>query len=198
MKTFGRLDGIVINHAVIGPIKRLADASVEEWSQVYNANLFSALALVSLSLYFRRHSVINKQQVKASIPLLRETKGRVVFTSSGAALHGYAGWGAYGSSKAAMNSLAQHIAAEEPAIATVAVGPGRVDTQMQKEIRETGTEGMDKEIYADFVNVFEKGELNRPEQPGNVIARLAVEAKLDLNGGYFNWNGKELAAYRED
>jgi NAD(P)-dependent dehydrogenase (short-subunit alcohol dehydrogenase family) len=48
VKTFGRLDGIVINHAVIGPIKRLANSSIEEWTQVYNANLFSALALVSL------------------------------------------------------------------------------------------------------------------------------------------------------
>jgi NAD(P)-dependent dehydrogenase (short-subunit alcohol dehydrogenase family) len=84
-----------------------------------------------------------------------------------------------------MNSLAQHIAVEEPTIATVAVGPGRVDTQMQKEIRETGTEGMQKEMYADFVNVFEEGKLNKPEWPGNVIAKLAVEAKLELNGGYF-------------
>ncbi|RKU40553.1 hypothetical protein DL546_003040 [Coniochaeta pulveracea] len=180
VKTFGRLDGIVINHAVIGPIKRLVNSSIEEWSQVYNANLFSALALV-----------------KASIPLLRETKGRIVFTSSGAAVHGYAGWGAYGSSKAAMNSLAQHIAVEEPEIATVAVGPGRVDTQMQVEIREQGSEGMTKEMYADFVNVFENGKLNKPEWPGNVIAKLAVEAKPELNGGYFNWNGAELAEYRD-
>lgn len=52
VKSFGRLDGIVINHAVIGPIKRLADASVEEWAQVYNANLFSALALVSIRLCY--------------------------------------------------------------------------------------------------------------------------------------------------
>ena len=137
------------------------------------------------------------RQVKAAIPALRETKGRVVFTSSGAALHGYSAWGAYGSSKAAMNSLAQHIAAEEPLIACVSVGPGRVDTDMQKEIRETG-EAMDGEMHKDFVEVFEKGKLNKPEWPGNVIAKLAVEAKTELNGEYYNWNSNELAAYRED
>lgn len=185
VKTFGRLDGIVINHAVIGPIKRLVNSSIEEWSQVYNANLFSALALVGLNLARPTKLLLIMAQVKASIPLLRETKGRIVFTSSGAAVHGYAGWGAYGSSKAAMNSLAQHIAVEEPEIATVAVGPGRVDTQMQVEIREQGSEGMTKEMYADFVNVFENGKLNKPEWPGNVIAKLAVEAKPELNGGYF-------------
>jgi NAD(P)-dependent dehydrogenase (short-subunit alcohol dehydrogenase family) len=84
-----------------------------------------------------------------------------------------------------MNSLAQHIAVEEPEIATVAVGPGRVDTQMQVEIREQGSEGMTKEMHADFVNVFEQGKLNKPEWPGDVIAKLAVEAKRELKGGYF-------------
>jgi len=96
-----------------------------------------------------------------------------------------------------MNSLAQHIAVEEPLIATVSVGPGRVDTDMQKEIRETG-KAMDGEQHADFVSVFEKGKLNKPEWPGNVIARLAVEAKTDLHGEYYSWNSPELAAYRDD
>lgn len=125
--------------------------------------------------------------MKASIPLLRQTKGRIVFTSSGAALHGYSGWGAYGSSKAAMNSLAQHIAVEEPEIATVAVGPGRVDTDMQKEIRELGAPGsaMSNKDHAGFVSAYEEGKLNKPEWPGQVIAKLAVEAKTELAGEYY-------------
>ncbi|OIW31164.1 NAD(P)-binding protein [Coniochaeta ligniaria NRRL 30616] len=178
VKTFGRLDGLVVNHGILTPIKRIADSTVEEWKRIYDANFFSAL-------------------VKAAIPPLRETKGRIVFTSSGAALHGYSAWGPYGSSKAAMNSLAQHIAVEEPLIATVSVGPGRVDTDMQKEIRETG-KAMDGETHKDFVAVFETGALLKPEQPGHVIAKLAVEAKTDLNGEYYNWNSTQLAPYRED
>lgn len=96
-----------------------------------------------------------------------------------------------------MNSLAQHIAVEEPLIATVSVGPGRVDTDMQKEIRETG-KAMDGETHKDFVAVFEKGGLNKPEWPGHVIAKLAVEAKPELHGEYYNWNSAQLAPYRED
>lgn len=96
-----------------------------------------------------------------------------------------------------MNSLAQHIAVEEPLIATVSVGPGRVDTEMQKDIRETGN-SMDDAMHKDFVNVYEEGKLNKPEWPGHVIAKLAIEAKPELHGEYYSWNSAELAAYRED
>lgn len=181
-KSFGRLDGIVINHGALTPMKRIENSVVEEWKQIYDANFFSALALVT-----------------AAIPLLRASKGRVVFTSSGAAVGAYAAWGAYGSSKAALNSLAQHIAVEEPDIASVAIGPGRVDTAMQKELRDFGAPGtsMAPNDYASFVDAFESGTLNKPEWPGQVIAKLALEAKPELRGKYFKWDAPELAEYRE-
>jgi NAD(P)-dependent dehydrogenase (short-subunit alcohol dehydrogenase family) len=150
--------------------------------------------------------------VKHAIPHLRATKGRVIFTSSGAATKAYTSWGAYGSSKAALNSLSQHIAVEEPDITAVAVSPGRVDTDMQKEIREKGT-AMLKKDYEDFKSAFEEGKLVRPEQSGGVIARLSVNAKPELSGKYFKyvsgtstsypvtnhcrWDAPELAEYRQ-
>lgn len=63
-------------------------------------------------------------QVKESIVELRKSKGRVVFVSSGAAVTGYQGWGAYGASKAAMNHLSTTIAAEEPDITSISIRPG--------------------------------------------------------------------------
>jgi NAD(P)-dependent dehydrogenase (short-subunit alcohol dehydrogenase family) len=47
MLTFGRIDGVIINHGVLSPMTRIEDASVEEWKKLYDANFFSALALVS-------------------------------------------------------------------------------------------------------------------------------------------------------
>lgn len=107
-----------------------------------------------------------------------------MFVSSGAALKGYQAWGAYGSSKAAMNSLAQHLAVEEPSIATVAIGPGRVDTAMQKELREQGAGAMSATDYTGFQTAFEDGKLNKPEWPGHVIARLALGTNSELSGKY--------------
>lgn len=127
-------------------------------------------------------------QSKAAIPALRATKGRIVVVSSGASLKGYASWGAYGSSKAAVNSLVQHLAVEEPSIVSVAVAPGRVDTDMQKQIREQGASGgMDAKVHATFVDAYAEGILNPPEKPSEVIAKLALEAQPELSGTYVKW-----------
>ncbi|CAK7203775.1 hypothetical protein SEUCBS139899_006522 [Sporothrix eucalyptigena] len=182
VSTFGRVDGLVINHGVLTPVQRLADADLDAWKRLYDINVFSALAIA-----------------KAAIPELRKTSGRIVIISSGASLKGYASWGAYGSSKAAANSLVQHLAVEEPAITSVAVAPGRVDTDMQKDIREQGVlGGMDPKVYATFVDAFEAGELNPPEKPSEVIAKLALEAKHELSGKYVNWNDVNMAPYHWD
>ncbi|GAB1312165.1 Benzil reductase ((S)-benzoin forming) IRC24 [Madurella fahalii] len=177
--TFGRIDGVVVNHGALSPMTRIEHASVEEWKQLYDANLFSALALA-----------------KETIPHLRASQGRIIFTSSGAAVSAYTSWAAYGSSKAALNSLSQHIAVEEPDVTSVAISPGRVDTDMQREIREKGT-AMSKKDYEGFKSAFEEGKLIRPEQSGGIIARLSVDAKPELSGKYFKWDAPELAEYRQ-
>lgn len=82
---------------------------------------------------------------KAAIPLLRESRGRIILTSSGAAVSAYATWGAYGSSKAALNHLASTLANEESDIVTVAIRPGIVDTEMQRDIREKHNTVMNEE-----------------------------------------------------
>ena len=95
--------------------------------------------------------------------------------------------GAYGSSKAAFNSLARHLAVEEPDIAAVAISPGRVDTGMQKELREQGAAVMAEKDYTGFKSAFEEGKLNKPEWPGAVIAQLAVGTQPELSGKYFRY-----------
>ncbi|KAK4189222.1 putative oxidoreductase [Podospora australis] len=178
MLHFGGIDAVIINHGVLTPMTRVANSSIEEWKALYDANFFSALALA-----------------KESIRPLRQSKGNIIFTSSGAATGAYAAWGAYGSSKAAMNSLAKHIGVEEPDITSVAISPGRVDTDMQKELREKGQE-MNQQEYATFQQAFVDGTLIKPEQAGRIIAKLAVEANHELSGKYFRWDAAELAEYR--
>ncbi|KAL2183412.1 NAD(P)-binding protein [Thermothelomyces heterothallicus CBS 203.75] len=177
--TFGRIDGVVVNHGVLSPMTRIENASIEEWKKLYDVNFFSALALT-----------------KQAIPHLRASKGRIVFVSSGAATGAYTAWGAYGSSKAALNSLAKHVAVEEPDITAVAISPGRVDTDMQKELREKGSE-MSKKDYDTFMADFEEGRLNKPELPGGVIAKLSLDAKPELSGKYFKWDASDLVEYRQ-
>ena len=177
---------------------RIENASVEEWKKLYDANFFSALALVSWrwKVIWKRACANALHKTKEAIPHVRASKGRMVFISSGAATAAYTSWGAYGSSKAALNSLVRHVAVEEPDITAIAISPGRVDTDMQKELREKGTE-MSKNDYDTFKTAFDEGKLIKPEQTGRVIANLSLGAKPELSGKYFKWDAADLVGYRE-
>ena len=175
-----RLDGVIINHGVLDPVKRLADSSAEEWRKAYDTTFFSAVALA-----------------KAALDPLRDSKGRIIFVSSGAATNAYPTWGAYGSSKAAMNHLALTIANEEKDITTVAVRPGTVDTEMQRDIREKHSGAMDPSDAKKFAELKSEGKLFKPEQPGHVIAKLVLDAPKELSGKFVQWNDEELKAYQE-
>lgn len=117
-------------------------------------------------------------------------------TSTGAAIGAYSTWGAYGSSKAALNHLAMTLAVEEPDITTIAIRPGVVDSEMQREIRETHAVNMDEKDRQKFINSHKEGKLLRPEQPGHVIAKLAVDAEGELSGKFLSWNDASLAEYQ--
>lgn len=113
---------------------------------------------------------------------MRKSSGCVVWVSSGAASKPYKAWAAYGSSKAAVNSISSHLAAEEPAITSVAISPGRVDTDMQAELRTAGKDVMDKAQYDSFAVAHRQGMLLRPEQPGHVIAKFVARPQKALSG----------------
>lgn len=67
--------------SVIDPIASIADSSLEGWRRLYEINVFSVVSLAEIAL-----------------PHLRKSdKGSFIIVSSGAAIKGYKGWGAYGS-----------------------------------------------------------------------------------------------------
>lgn len=46
VSTWGRLDGLVINHGAIEPVERVADADLDAWKQSFDINVFSYIAMV--------------------------------------------------------------------------------------------------------------------------------------------------------
>lgn len=172
--TFGKLDAIV-NNAGILAIQPIANETLATWRNVFEVNVLTALALT-----------------QAALPHLRETKGRVVNVSSGAAVKGYPTWGAYGASKAAMNHLTMTLASEEPNIIPIAVRPGVVDTDMQALIREQGVGVMPPEQHARFVNLHRDGDLIPPETSGQSLAALALFMPDDWRGRFVSWNDDDV------
>lgn len=43
---FNRLDGLILNAAVLEPVTRLAEAKVSDWKDLYNVNFFSIVSTV--------------------------------------------------------------------------------------------------------------------------------------------------------
>ncbi|EEA22672.1 hypothetical protein TMatcc_001514 [Talaromyces marneffei ATCC 18224] len=178
LKSFGHLGGLVLNHGGLGQVGNIAEADPEQWKKRLDLNFISLVAFV-----------------KAALPPLREPKGRIVFTSPGASVSAFRGWGLYDASKAAMNHLALTLAAEEPDVTSVAIDPGLVDTEMQREIREDLVTTMDPQFHLLFTTVHKDGQLLKPEQPGHVIARAVIDAPKSLTGKFLPWNDQALEAF---
>jgi len=115
---------------------------------------------------------------------LRQRDGRIIFTSSGAASGPTKSWGLYGATKAAMNSLAMTIGAEESKITSIAIRPGMVDTDMQRQIREDNRENLDQDTYARFSDAYKEGKLVMPEGPASVMAELVLRGDHSLSGKF--------------
>lgn len=113
----GRLDLLVNNASDLGPspLPRLADVPLAAARRVHETNVLAPLALI-----------------QAFLPLLRASRGSVLNISSDAAVEAYAGWGAYGASKAALDQLTAVLAVEEPELAVYSVDPGDMRTEMHQ------------------------------------------------------------------
>lgn len=170
----------MLNHGVLAP-KKLSEVSVDEFRQVYDVNAFSQLAIVSECQLTIVDSA-NPPQAKEALVQLRKSKGCIIWISAATVNLTFAAWASYSSSKAAVNVIATHLAAEEPDIISVSIEPGRVDTDMQAGIRSKGKESMDSAIYDNFVDTFNQGGLLRPEQPANVIASVVAAPFSELSG----------------
>ena len=172
---FGRLDALVNNAGVLAPLARLADAEPADWHANLAVNLLGPFYLA-----------------QAAIPPLRETCGRIVNISSGAALKSIVGWSAYCVAKAGLNHLTRLLAAEEPDITTVALRPGVVDTAMQALIRAEGSQAMAPETSAAFRELKATGRLLDPAVPAGKIAWLALQAPSDLSGAFLDYDDPRI------
>ncbi len=117
----GDVDLLVHNASTLGkvPLPPLLDTACEDLSRTLEVNLVGP---------FRLSKAI------AGGMVLRD-RGLVVHVTSDASTSAYAGWGAYGVSKAAMDHLARIWAAELAAtrVRFLSVDPGEMDTRMHAD-----------------------------------------------------------------
>lgn len=107
----------VIHCAGVAELGTCATLSEQAWREHMEVNLHAAVRLTNLLL-----------------PELRKRDGHVIYINSGAGLHTKPEWGAYSASKFAARAWCDTLRAEEPQIRVTSIYPGRVDTDMQRDI----------------------------------------------------------------
>src|SRR5947209_5339367 len=114
---YGRLDVLIGNAAILGPLSPLAHVEPKAWDEVMAVNVTA-----------------NWYLIRVMDPLLRQAPAaRVVFVTSGIAANPRAYWGPYAASKAALDALARTYAAETAStnVRVNLFGPGPTRTRMR-------------------------------------------------------------------
>jgi NAD(P)-dependent dehydrogenase (short-subunit alcohol dehydrogenase family) len=147
----GGLDLLVNNASVLGlsPQPGLAEYPLEVLNQVYTVNTLAPLALF-----------------QAVLPQLARRGGRVVNVSSDAAVEAYAGWGGYGSAKAALDQLTAVLAVEHPELRIYSFDPGDMATDLHQQ-------------------AFPDEDISDRPAPGSVVPALLSLAEADLPSGRY-------------
>jgi len=162
-RRFGRIDILINNAAVLGPINRIAETDPAEWAAAMTINAVGAY-----------------HAIRAVLPdMVAVGGGTIVNVSSGAAHRALEGWSAYCASKAALAMLTKSVAEEygRAGIRVFGFGPGVVDTEMQAQVRASGINPVSR---------IPRSELAPVEHPAQGIVFLC-------GPGGTAWHGQEVA-----
>ena len=144
--SINELDVLVLS-AGVSEGGSVAQTPITTWERVMQINVLSQVNLINLLL-----------------PALRAARGQVVAINSGSGLTSHANNGAYCASKFALRAITDALREEERGTVRVSsVHPGRVDTDMQREIQ------------AELGNEYDGSKYVRPESIAAAV-RTVVDA----------------------
>ena len=153
---FGHIDVLINNAAALGPspMPLLLDYVEDDFLNVLRANILSPF-------------IVTKRVLPG---MLQRNEGSIINVTSEAGQTGYAGWGAYGISKFALEGLTETWADElsETGIRVNMIDPGSMDTDMQA-----------------LANPEPDEELTKPEDVVDVFLYLASDSSRTINGKRF-------------
>ncbi len=128
----GRPLDALVHSAGVSPLGRAEELTIGDWRRAFEVNVVAVAELTRLLL-----------------PALRAARGHVVLINSGAGLRANPGWGAYAASKFALRAFADALRLEEAphGLRVTTIYPGRIDTPMQRAVREHESGPYEPEKY---------------------------------------------------
>ena len=176
VERFGRIDVLVNNAGISGPVGPLQSNDIAEWVDTINVNLTGTFLMC-----------------RAVIPvMLEQGRGKIINLAGAGVANAWSNMSAYCSSKAAVVRLTEVIAQEleGKGITVNALGPGSVHTSMWERMTEQAAEA-----GADFIHELGQRVLSGGGAPIDDCADLAVWLASDESGSL---TGRIISAAADD
>lgn len=170
LRSYGGLDILVNNAAVIGPARFLDDADEAAWHKTLNTNLYGAFLCCRA----------------AGLVMRERGSGKIINISSGLGQMAFPRFCAYSVSKAGEIQMTRSLGEEwRPMnIQVNAIDPGLVDTGLQEGVRGLGPGVLGKELHDRFAEYKEKGLLKDPDRVAPLAVYLASSSSDHLSGHF--------------
>ena len=157
---------VLINNAgMLGPLGPLDAETDGQINRQVSINIIAPAVL--MAVFIRRTTGL-------------EIRRRIINISSGAARRPYAGWAMYCGAKASLEMMTRCVAAEqalrEDPVVVCAVCPGRVETRMQRRIRDSNPDQFPAK--PDFVQAKNRGDVITPQRVAEMLLTLDRTGQL--------------------
>ncbi len=149
---------LISNAGSIMPISQSTLMPIEELAVAMNINCLAPTFLAA---------------TLAAITKLMNMKLLIINVTSGAAHHPIAGWQAYCTSKSAAKMALGVLTLENSHVQVVDFDPGVLDTDMQRDIRRSGSDSMSN--VKEFLALKENGKLRHPGNVSEILIEKIVE-----------------------
>lgn len=143
-EVLAELDVLVHNAGVMIP-GRVAETTPDQWRATFEINVVGAVGLTL-----------------ALLPALRAARGQVIFINSGSGRNVSAGMASYSASKFALRAFADSLRADEPELRVTSIHPGRIDTEMQRDLVDY------------HGGQYDASKFLRPETVAQVVAQVVA------------------------
>lgn len=156
LESFGTIDILMNNAAIITPMKPCHEITGDEWRYGLDVDLLAPILLA-------------REVIPA---MIGQGGGKIINVTSGLAEIVLSPFALYSVAKAGLNHLTRIMAFElkRHNIQVNGLDPGLMDTGMQESIRNAGAAALGERVHRHFVEYKEKGMLAPPER----LARLAL------------------------
>ncbi len=176
VERFGRIDVLVNNAGISGPVGSLQDNDIAEWVDTINVNLTGTFLVC-----------------RAVVPVMLEHgSGKIINLSGAGVANAWSNMSAYCSSKAAVVRMTEVLAQEleGKGITVNALGPGSVHTSMWEKMTEQAADA-----GADFIHELGTRVLSGDGAPIDDCAELAVWLASEDSGSL---TGRIISAAADD